>query len=100
MSAWSPVRDALLTEVYENPGVSVERIASVLGVTASAVYRRARRMGLTRRRAARRLWTADELRELAELRDEGRPLTVIASRLGRPYDSVKKKLRQMRRAAW
>ena len=75
---WTPAEDDLLRTVYLAGGIHAAT-AALPGRTLPALYHRARRLGLDRRRR----WSTSDDRKLRDAWDEATPLHLIAKTLGR-----------------
>ena len=87
------VTDAALAEVYQRPGMTVEKTRKHFGVSESYLRRRIAEAGLTRRPGTlvpRTGWSAEDLRAKAvELYATGLTLKQVGARLGVSPSTVK-----------
>ena len=94
---WTDAEDDLLRHLAGS-GSSPREIGERLGRSESAVYKRMKKLRISRRDGRVRKyenWSGEDLAAFRELYGEGMPLTEIAERLGRARSSVAAKARAL-----
>jgi hypothetical protein len=75
---WAPIEDSILRAVYASGGIK-DAVVALPERTEAAIYHRAKRLGVQRRRR----WTRSDDANLRDLWEQGLRLSAIAKHLGR-----------------